>query len=234
MDGMPPGNPKKTRTLLIRKAKPSSKSKKEILLARKPNASDDLSGPVLNLGSPTKTKSIRRDADGRPLARSIIGSVAAFEEIDALENGDEYMEPPPPTTMAGGRLTPTPASPLASSLSRPPSWVSAPPLFAPWTSGRCKNVLGVTDHSPIGECSRKKQSRARNGKSRWIGRRSPRSALQTVYQGGPRQHTSGRERETRVRATRRERRRECSDIGNAPAVGLELVLVLLALPPSFE
>ena len=79
-------------------------------------------GPVLNLGSPSKTKSIRRDADGRPLARSIIGSVAAFEEIDALENGDEYMEPPPPTTIAG-RLTPTPASPLASSRpgSRPKS-----------------------------------------------------------------------------------------------------------------
>ena len=44
VDGTTPGYPKKTRTLLIRKTKPSSKSKKEILLARKPNASDDLSG----------------------------------------------------------------------------------------------------------------------------------------------------------------------------------------------
>mmetsp|Transcript_96902 Transcript_96902/g.277091 ORF Transcript_96902/g.277091 Transcript_96902/m.277091 type:complete len:259 (-) Transcript_96902:1544-2320(-) len=113
---------KKTRTLLVRKVA-KSKSKREILLARKPNATDDLSGPVLNLGSPSKTKGIRRDVEGRPLARSILGSVAAFEEIDALESGDIYVEEPPPPTTAAGRLTPTPASPLASSRpgSRPKS-----------------------------------------------------------------------------------------------------------------
>ena len=58
------------------------------MVARKPLPGEDLSGPVSNLGSSSRTKGIRRDADGRPLGRSILGSAEIFEEVEAMEAGD--------------------------------------------------------------------------------------------------------------------------------------------------
>ena len=47
---------KKMRTLRVRRAQPVGKSKKQVVLSRKPRPGEELSQPVANLGSPSRTK----------------------------------------------------------------------------------------------------------------------------------------------------------------------------------
>jgi hypothetical protein len=47
---------KKMRTLRVRRSQPAAKSRKQVVLSRKPRPGEELTGPVANLGSPSRTK----------------------------------------------------------------------------------------------------------------------------------------------------------------------------------
>jgi 3-phosphoglycerate kinase len=101
---------KKTKTLYIRRApNEEKKNKKQLMVSRKPRPGEDIS-QVSEVGSSVGVKGVRRDEAGRPLERSILGSVENFQEVEAVETPDEFMEIAAASSGGGGE----PLSPMVS------------------------------------------------------------------------------------------------------------------------
>mmetsp|Transcript_26024 Transcript_26024/g.33826 ORF Transcript_26024/g.33826 Transcript_26024/m.33826 type:complete len:1676 (+) Transcript_26024:31-5058(+) len=82
---------KKTKTLYIRRApNEEKKTKKQLMVARKPRPGEDIS-QISEVGTSVGVKGVRRDDSGKPLGRSILGSIEMFQEVEAVETPDEFM-----------------------------------------------------------------------------------------------------------------------------------------------
>jgi len=73
---------KKKKVVMVRRANSPGKPKKHIAVARKLKPGEEIPSAITSLPSPARSKGLRRDAAGRPLARSIIGSVESFEQFE--------------------------------------------------------------------------------------------------------------------------------------------------------
>lgn len=84
---------KKTRTLVVRRSQPiePEKSMKQIVVSRAPRPGEELLPPVQDSGAPVRVKGVRRDAAGRPIERSILGTAEVFSDVEADEAPDPYV-----------------------------------------------------------------------------------------------------------------------------------------------
>ena len=89
------------------------KSMKQIVVARAPRPGEELLPPVQDAGAPVRVKGVRRDAAGRPIERSILGTVDVFSDVEADEAPDPYVteplaskEPAIPSEASGARGLP--------------------------------------------------------------------------------------------------------------------------------
>jgi hypothetical protein len=74
------------KTVMVKKKGEQKAAKKQLLVARKPRQGEDIHHEMIsNVGSPSKLRSVRRNADGTIVERSIIGGVREFEDVNAIE-----------------------------------------------------------------------------------------------------------------------------------------------------